>query len=98
MPSGSTLTVGDRVFTGPNGLAKLTFFQGSEVDIEPDSEVMVQEMSQRPGGASTVGIGQAVGGTISRVASLFNPASRFQITTPSAVAVVRGTEVQTTVT
>ena len=38
--SGTTVVVGDRVFTGTGGAAKLTFFQGTEVDIAPDSEVM----------------------------------------------------------
>ena len=94
--SGATLTVGDRIFTGVGGRATLTFFQGSEVEIAESSEIMLQQMEQR-GGASTVGIGQAIGSTFSRVASLFNPASRFQVTTPSAVAVVRGTELLTVV-
>ena len=96
--SGATLVVGDRVFTGSGGSAKLTFFQGTEVDIAPDSELMVQEMTQRVSGASTVSFGQAVGSTVAKVASLFNPASRVQVSTQSAVAVIRGTEVETTVT
>ena len=96
--SGDTLSVGDRIFTGPGGAAKLTFFQGSEMDIGAEAEIMVQQMEQRPGGASTVNVGQALGNTVSRVTSLFNPASRFQVTTPSAVAVVRGTILDVTVT
>ena len=62
--SGATLVVGDRVFTGAGGTAKLTFFQGTEVDIAPDTELMVQEMTQRVSGASTVSFGQAVGSTV----------------------------------
>ena len=96
--SGFTLVVGDRVFTGSGGTAKLTFFQGTEVDIAPETELMVQEMTQRQSGASTVSFGQAVGSTVAKVASLFNPASRVQVSTQSAVAVIRGTEVETTVT
>ena len=96
--SGDTVVVGDRVFTGAGGAAKLTFFQGTEVDIAPDSELMVQEMTQRVSGASTVSFGQAVGSTVAKVASLFNPASRVQVSTQSAVAVIRGTEVETIVT
>ncbi len=96
--SGQTLTTGDRVVTGPAGTAKLTFFQGTEVDVAEGSEIMVQQMEQRPGGASNVSIGQAVGSTVSRIASFINPASRFQVQTPSAVAVVRGTVLGTTVT
>ncbi|NBT26299.1 MAG: hypothetical protein EBT09_07045, partial [Actinobacteria bacterium] len=96
--SGDTLVVGDRVFTGSGGTAKLTFFQGTEVDIAPETELMVQEMTQRQSGASTVSFGQAVGSTVAKVASLFNSASRVQVSTQSAVAVIRGTEVETTVT
>jgi hypothetical protein len=96
--SGNTLVVGDRVFTGAGGTAKLTFFQGTEVDIAPDTELMVQEMTQRASGASTVSFGQAIGSTVAKVASLFNPASRVQVSTQSAVAVVRGTELEVTVT
>ncbi len=96
--SGATVVVGDRIFTGSGGSAKLTFFQGTEVDIAPETEIMVQEMTQRQSGASTVSFGQAVGSTVAKVASLLNPASRVQVSTQSAVAVVRGTELEITVT
>ena len=97
-PSGSTLVVGDRIFTGSGGSAKLTFFQGTEVDIAPETELMVQEMTQRQSGATTVSFGQAVGSTVAKVTALLNPASRVQVSTQSAVAVVRGTELEITVT
>lgn len=96
--SGMTLVVGDRVFTGAGGTAKITFFQGTEVDVSEDAEIMVQQLERKGGGSSSVSIGQALGTSISKVTSLFNPASRFQVNTPSAVAVVRGTELEVTVT
>ena len=96
--SGATVVVGDRIFTGSGGSAKLTFFQGTEVDIAPETEIMVQEMTQRQSGASMVSFGQAVGSTVAKVVSLLNPASRVQVSTQSAVAVVRGTELEITVT
>ena len=34
-----TLTVGDRIFTGSGGSAKITFFQGTEVDVAPEAEI-----------------------------------------------------------
>jgi hypothetical protein len=96
--SGMSLVVGDRIFTAAGASARVTFFQGTEVDVAAETEIMVQEVNQPSGGASSVGIGQAVGSTVSRVTSLFNPASRFQVTTPSAVAVVRGTVLDVEVT
>lgn len=97
-PSGATVLVGDRIFTGLGGSARLTFFQGTEVEMAPETEVMLQEMTRRASGASIVSFGQAIGSTVARVAALVDPTSRVQVSTQSAVAVVRGTELEVTVT
>lgn len=93
----TTVGVGDRIFTLAGGSARLTFFEGTEVEIAPEAEMMVQEMARAQGGATTLSLGQADGSMIARVAALINPGSRVQLSTRSAVAVVRGTEVEVTV-
>ena len=46
----TTVGVGDRIFTLAGGSARLTFFEGTEVEIAPETEMMVQEMARAQGG------------------------------------------------
>jgi hypothetical protein len=43
-PSGTSLSVGDRIVTGPAGRALVTFLDGTTVTVEPRSDVTVREM------------------------------------------------------
>jgi hypothetical protein len=96
--SGMTLAAGDRVFTGPGGAATLTFFDGSETELAPGAEVLIEQLERRADGRTLVAFAQALGTTLSRVARALLPGSRFRVATPSAAAVVRGTEFEISVT
>ncbi|GEM_PF-3739380 len=89
--SGETLQAGDRVITGASGSAVVTFFDGSEEQLDPETEVRVDELTRTAGGGTLTAMAQASGVTINRVAKL-GANSSFALETPSAVALVRGTE------
>ena len=90
--AGEQVQTGERVRTGPLSAATLVFFDGSTTRLQAETEVAVVQASSRPGGGRTIILRQTVGQTCSRVQRLPDPASRFEIETPTAVTSVRGTE------
>ena len=89
--NGMELGVGDTITTGDNGSAKLTFFDGSVMEIKANSEILVNELSTSSTGSTTVSLNEVVGSTINRIGKLVDSASKYEVETPAAVAVVRGT-------
>ena len=89
---GQDVAVGDRVITGPDTNVVLTFFEGSTFTITPNSDIVVERLQ---GDQSNRDFSLRLNaGTIwARVVSLVNPAARFQVSTPTAVAVVRGSQI-----
>jgi len=90
---GMNLTSGDRLSTGANSSALITFFEGSTIELQSDTEVGIEELTTTLETQSTaISLEQTIGNTRSRVEKLIDPISRYEITTPSGSAVVRGTE------
>ena len=94
---GMTLTAGTRIRTSPDSHALLTFFEGSTITLEPDTEIEVREVQQADELATSIVLKQWAGKTWSRVVRLADPASRYEIETPTATAAVRGTLFKTEV-
>jgi len=96
--AGERIQAGDRIRTGPLSAATLVFFDGSATDLLAQAEVAIVQMSSSPGGGRTPGVlthivlRQTLGQTYSRVQRVPDPASCFEIETPSAITAVRGTE------
>jgi PKD repeat protein len=89
------LEEGDRVKTGADSYALITFFEGSTIALDPNCEVEVTELStEEETGATTVKLKQQAGRSWARVGKLIDPASRYEVETPTGVAVVRGTLVE----
>jgi len=88
---GMTLTVGTRVKTAPGSHALLTFFEGSTIKLEPNTDVEIQQVEYSDEQSTTIVLKQWLGRTWSRVVKMADPGSHYQIETPSATAVVRGT-------
>ena len=88
---GMELGVGDTITTGNNGSASLTFFDGSVMEIKANSEILINELSTSSTGSTTVSLNEVVGSTINRIGKLVDSASKYEVETPAAVAVVRGT-------
>ncbi len=93
---GVKLPIGSVVTTGAESIAGLLFGDGSLMQVEPNSSVALDAMSM-PGGSGFVDsrIRLQAGAVKTRVPER-QPKSRFQITTPAAIAAVRGTEFRVT--
>lgn len=96
--NGMTLEAGSRVRTDASSQALLTFFNGTTITLEPGTDISVERLEyngeKRP---AVIVLKQWLGKTWSRVTKLVDPASRYEIQTPSAIALVRGTQFITAV-
>jgi hypothetical protein len=88
--AGMTLETNAKIRTETGGKAQISFFEGSTIDLDGDTEISLAELSLA-GAASKIKINQVIGNTVSRVKKLVDPASGFEIETTAAVVAVRGT-------
>jgi hypothetical protein len=88
---GMTLNVGTRIKTTQDSNALLTFFDGSTLILEPETEIEIQEIKSNDEKTVTIVLKQLIGRTWSHVIKMADKSSRYEIETPSAVALVRGT-------
>jgi hypothetical protein len=94
---GMTLSAGDRIRTAANSSALLTFFEGSTIKLEPETDVQIQQVERAQDESVRITLKQWLGRTWSRVVKMAGPGSHYEIETPSATAVVRGTLFSTSV-
>jgi len=90
--------LGDRIKTGPGGYATVTYFEGSTTTLDENTDIILRRMDKLPDGGAQISFHQELGRTWNRVQHLVDANSRFEGTTASAVAFVRGTEFILTVT
>lgn len=90
--SDTIVRVGDRIRTSADSYAAITYFDGSSTELEPNTDVTIQQLDRTASGGNVVSIKQEIGLTWNRVERLLDASSRFEVTTSSAVAYVRGTE------
>jgi len=89
---GQQLREGDRIRTGDDASALVTFFEGSTIELKANTEVSIEELRIAvKSGSTSITLRQEIGKTLNRVKKLTDPASRYKLTTPSGSAVVRGT-------
>jgi PKD repeat protein len=89
--AGMELKLEDMIKTGDDGTAVIVFFEGSTIELEPNTEIMIQELGIAPGtGSTTIKLWQNIGSTVNRVQKLVDSESQYEIQTPSGSAVVRG--------
>ncbi len=88
---GMSLEVGDTVKTGYDSSAEITFFDGSTVELQPDTEIEIVSLDvAADSDSTTITFEQIIGATISRVVNIIDPASSYEVETPSGAAAVRG--------
>jgi VCBS repeat-containing protein len=87
---GMSLEDGDIIKTGDDSSAEITFFDGSTIELQPGTEVEIATLAITDTGCTTVTLEQTIGATISRVANIIDPASRYEIETATGAAAVRG--------
>jgi hypothetical protein len=94
---GMTLAAGSQVKTASESQALLTFFEGSTVRLGADTELEIEQANRVDNQYTAIVLKQYLGQTWSIVVKLTDPRSKYEIHTPSAVAMVRGTQFVTTV-
>jgi Leucine-rich repeat (LRR) protein len=93
--AGMSLEVGDSIKTGDSSSAKITFFDGSTITLQAGTEIEIASLDiSTDTGSTTVTLEQTIGNTISRVEKLVDPASRYEVETPTGVVAVRGSAMQ----
>jgi FecR protein len=97
---GQLIQVGDVVRTGPDGLALLTFFDGSESQLGAGSQVRLTRAEFNPDSdpdlAPHIAVSQTAGVTVNHVVPM-PPGGSFETNTPAATGLVRGTSFVVTV-
>ena len=89
--AGISVEAGDSLKSGDDSTAEITFFDGSTIELEPNTQIQVTELDiAADTGATTILLKQELGDTISRVTKLADPASRYEVETPAGIAAVRG--------
>ncbi len=86
---GMTLEVGTRIITAPDSEALITFFNGSMLMLEPQTDIEIERLVSDDNQNTNIVIKQWLGKTWNRVVKMADP--HYEIQTPSAAAVVRGT-------
>jgi Leucine-rich repeat (LRR) protein len=96
---GMSLETGDSIKTADNSSAEITFFDGSTIELQSGTEMEIASLDiSTDTGSTSVTLQQTIGTTVSRVTKLVDPASRYEVETPTGVVAVRGTVVQVYVT
>lgn len=88
---GAVLQAGTRIRTTAISEALLTFFNGSTFKLEPNTDILIEQLECDENRHTVIVIRQWIGTTWSRVVEMVDPGSRYEIRTPSAAALVRGT-------
>ncbi len=92
---GTQLDIGDTVKTGEDSGAEITFFDGSTMDMEADTQIEILSLDVVCStGVTTISLRQMIGDTVSLVTRILDPASSYEVETPSGVVGVRGSGVR----
>jgi hypothetical protein len=93
------LEVGDRIKTGDDSGAEITFFDGSTMELEAGTQVKITALDvSADTRVKTITLMQTIGTTIFRVTKILDPVSRYEVETPTGVVAVRGSAAETHVT
>jgi FecR-like protein len=87
---GEVLNAGDAIRTGDEARAVLTYFEGSNVTIEPNSDLSIDAAATQ-GNDTIVQMTQNAGRTWHVVTKLITGGSKYEVRTPASTASVRGT-------
>lgn len=87
------VSAGDRVRTNRDGLAYLTFFEGVETQIGPNTVVVIStlDLADVANQNFNISLDVLLGATLTAIDITLDAADRFEVHTPGATAVVRGT-------
>ncbi|MDO8568393.1 MAG: FecR family protein [Dehalococcoidales bacterium] len=89
--SGLTVSTGSRLKTGPDSQATVTLFNGTAITLDPNTDLALEKVAGGEKQPTVIVLKLWLGKTLSRVAKLADVGGHYEIQTPSAVALVRGT-------
>src|SRR5437762_3874357 len=88
---GEVVAAGDTIRTESGAAAEITYFEGSSVRLEADTQIVVESLRSEADGGTVIGMMQTLGRTWHVVTKLISGSSRYEVHTPSSTASVRGT-------
>ena len=88
---GDVIAAGDTIRTESGAAAEITYFEGSSVRLEADTQIVVESVRTEADGGTVIGMMQTLGRTWHVVTKLISGSSRYEVRTPSSTASVRGT-------
>src|SRR5206468_7442389 len=88
---GDVIAAGDTIRTESGAAAERTYFEGSSVRLEADTQIVVESLRSEADGGTVIGMMQTLGRTWHVVTKLISGSSRYEVRTPSSTASVRGT-------
>ena len=88
----STVLEGDRIVTGPADQATLQTFDGSEIQVSPNTDFTLEKLQQIGSMDKALQFKLAVGKLFANVKKLFSSKSSFEIEAGGVVCGVRGTQ------
>jgi hypothetical protein len=92
---GMSLEVGDSIKTGDDSSAEITFSEGSTIELEAGTEIEIASLDvPTDNGSASITLEQAIGSIMFRVTKVVDPASRYEVETPTGVVAVRGSAMQ----
>jgi hypothetical protein len=92
---GMSLEAGDSIRTDDNSSAEITFSEGTTIELEAGTEIEIASLDiSTDTGSTTIALEQTIGSLIFRVAKIVDPASRYEVETPTGVVAVRGSATQ----
>ncbi|MBM2848652.1 MAG: FecR protein, partial [Anaerolineales bacterium] len=96
--AGQTLAAGQKVRTGALSGVTLAFYDGSLARLGPNAEVSVDSLDAQKTGSRVILLSQWSGDSKHDVAHSDDPASRYEVATPSGVGSAKGTSFRVSVT
>jgi hypothetical protein len=96
--NGQTVTAGKRIRTGPLSSGTLVFYDGSQARLGPNTELWIDSLNAQTGGPRIIQLTQWAGDTKHDVAASTDPASVYEVRTPSGTGTAKGTSFQVLVT
>jgi len=95
---GMSLEPGDMIKSGDNSSAEITFLDGSTIELQAGTEIEVVLLDiPTDTGSTTIRLKQTIGSIIFRVTKIVDPASRYEVETPTGTVAIRGSAMQITV-
>jgi riboflavin synthase alpha subunit len=89
--NGQALSAGQQLRTRDLSGAALRFYDGSQTQLGPATEVVIEELNAPTSGPRTILLTQLSGSTDHQVAHSGDPASRYEVHTPNGDSLARGT-------